>query len=339
MAPPRKQYSLDMRNLVIKKHLNKISNHEISGQLCIPRTSVLNIVRNFKDTGNVGQKPGRGRKRKTSALTDRLIVRKVLRDRRKSASTIEEETKAELAVSISEQTVRNRIQEKGLHGRVARKKPLIKPHARKMRLHFCKQYGKQPVSFWNNVLWSDESKFNLFGSDGKVMVWRQPGEEFFSECTVPTVKHGGGSIMVWGYFASSGVGNLVIIRGNMDTVYYKAILKRNLKESGRKLKLKRGWWFQQDNDPKHTSILVTNWLKKNHPKLLFWAPYSPDFNPIEHLWAEVERRLRKIHLVNMDDLERAIVDVWYSIEPEFCEKLVHSMPTRIARAFHRAIEM
>ena len=63
----------------------------------------------------------------------------------------------------------------------------------------------KPLNFWNTALWSDESKFNLFGSDGKVMVWRSEKEEFDPKYTVPTVKYDGDSITVWGCFCRSGV--------------------------------------------------------------------------------------------------------------------------------------
>ena len=59
-------------------------------------------------------------------------------------------------------------------------------------------------------------------------VWRKPGEEHKMECTVPTVKHGGGSIMVWGSMAASGVGNLVFIDGIMYRYVYKTILDENM---------------------------------------------------------------------------------------------------------------
>ncbi len=39
---------------------------------------------------------------------------------------------------------------------------------------------------WNHVLWSDETKINLFGSDGVKRVWRQPGEEYKDKCVLPT---------------------------------------------------------------------------------------------------------------------------------------------------------
>ncbi len=51
------------------------------------------------------------------------------------------------------------------------------------------------MDYWNLVLWSDETKINLFGSDGVKCVWRQTGEEYKDKCVL--VKHGGGSVMIW----------------------------------------------------------------------------------------------------------------------------------------------
>ncbi|KAH8245626.1 hypothetical protein KR032_001767, partial [Drosophila birchii] len=69
----------------------------------------------------------------------------------------------------------------------------------------------------------------------------------------PTVKHGGGSVMVWDCMAASRVGYLVFIEGNMDKHMYLKILKDNLEDSAMKLGLEDNFRFYQDNDPKHKS--------------------------------------------------------------------------------------
>ena len=68
--------------------------------------------------------------------------------------------------------------------------------------------------------------------------------------------------MVWGYFAASGPGRLAIIDGTMNSALYQKILKDNVWPSVGDLKLKRTWVMQQDNDPKHTSMSISEWLKK-----------------------------------------------------------------------------
>ena len=59
------------------------------------------------------------------------------------------------------------------------------------------------------VFFSDESKFNLFGNDGKNNVKRRIGERLSAKCTKKTVKFGGGRVMVFGMFSSQGTMPLV----------------------------------------------------------------------------------------------------------------------------------
>ena len=74
-------------------------------------------------------------------------------------------------------------------------------------------YQDKGVAFWKHVLWSDESRHSLFGSNGKVMVWGTPKEEYDRKCRVPMVKHGGDNVKAWDCFAWNGVANLVFIEG------------------------------------------------------------------------------------------------------------------------------
>ena len=78
------------------------------------------------------------------------------------------ELEQHLDVSISERTIKRRANKCGLFGRVAQKRPYVNKANRLKRLNFAQTMSNKPLDFWNTVLWTDESKFNLFDSDGKV---------------------------------------------------------------------------------------------------------------------------------------------------------------------------
>ena len=81
---------------------------------------------------------------------------------------------------------------------------------------------------WQKVLWSDETKMELFGLNAKRYVWHKPNTAHHSKNTIPAVKHDGGCIMLWGWFSSAGTGALVKITGKMDGAKYRKILEENL---------------------------------------------------------------------------------------------------------------
>jgi transposase len=100
------------------------------------------------------------------------------------------------------------------------------------------------------------------------------------------------------------------------------ILEQHLKKSVRKLKLGGKWVFQMDNDPKHTSRVVAKWLKDNKVKVLEWPSQSPDHYPIEHLWAELKKRVPTRRPTNLTQLHHLCLEEWAKIHPTYCGKLV-----------------
>jgi hypothetical protein len=206
---------------------------------------------------------------------------------------------------------------------------IVRINMKKKRLEFAKAYVNKPNEFWNKVLFTDETKINLFGSDGRQMVWRKSGTELQPQNLVPTVKHGGGNQMLWGSMAASGPGTMEFIDSTMNKMGYLNILKHNLQASVDKLGLPRDYWFQQDNDPKHTAFVVREWLLYNTPKQLKTPPQSPDLNPIEHLWWEVKNRLKNKNPRNKAELRTAIKEIWENIPSSVTKNLVESMPRRL----------
>ena len=106
------------------------------------------------------------------------------------------------------------------------------------------------------------------------------------------MKHGVGSIMLWGCFAAGGTGALYKIDGITRQENYVDMLKHHLKTSVRKLKLGHKWVFQMDNEPKHTFKVVAKWFKDNKVKVLEKPSQSPDLNPTENVWAELKKHMR-----------------------------------------------
>ncbi len=157
------------------------------------------------------------------------------KNRRMSAASIALEVAEVEGQLVSAQTIRHTLQQVGLHGRRPRRKPLLKLAHKKACKQFAEDNLAKSMNYWNHVLWSDESKVNLFDSDGVQHVWWRPGEEYQENCALPTVKHGGGSIMVWGCMTTAGTGELWFIEGNMDSNMYCDILKQKMMPSLQKL--------------------------------------------------------------------------------------------------------
>ena len=110
---------------------------------------------------------------------------------------------------------------------------------------------------------------------------------------------------------------------------YEKILKENLKQSAVKLGLGRRFVFQHDNDPKHTSILVKNYLQRAKVKVIHWPAQSPDLNPIENLWSELKARVHARRPSNLEQLERFAQEEWAEIPQETCLKLVKNYTKRL----------
>ncbi|POM62112.1 Transposase [Phytophthora palmivora] len=111
-------------------------------------------------------------------------------------------------VTISNQTVRNRVKDEEYNGRAARKKPYLSKKNIRARLAYASTMLKYSDKDWEKVVFSDESSVWLTGAAGRTYVWRKPGEEFKVECLVPTFKSGRETLMVWGCITYEGVGAL-----------------------------------------------------------------------------------------------------------------------------------
>ena len=178
------------------------------------------------------------------------------------------------------------------------------------------------------MLWSDESTFELWRTKGRVWVRRQQGERFEEKCIVPTVKHGGGKVMVWSTMARSGMGSLTVVESRLNCEAYIEVILKCVKKDSKKL-IGRRFIFQRDGALCHTAKDTSAAMQKMNICVLPWVAQIPDLNPIEHLWHHLGRVVDEMCPTSLQDLKDKLFSAWEGIQPEITEKPVDSLPTHV----------
>ncbi len=109
-------------------------------------------------------------------------MRRVEENRHASSLQLSKEVESQTGVTISRDTIRRTLQRNDMHGCRPRKKPLLKPRHKKAHLEFARAHADKDEDYWDSILWSDETKINVFGTDGFKTVWRRKGEEYKEKC-------------------------------------------------------------------------------------------------------------------------------------------------------------
>uniref|UniRef100_A0A9J7Y1X0 Tc1-like transposase DDE domain-containing protein n=1 Tax=Cyprinus carpio carpio TaxID=630221 RepID=A0A9J7Y1X0_CYPCA len=158
----------------------------------------------------------------------------------------------------------------------------------------------------NKILWSDETKIELFGLNSKRYVWRKPGtaHHLFFSCRDRTTGCNRGK----------------------DECEYRDILDENLLQSAQDLRLGRRFTFQQDYDTKHTAKIMKEWLHNNSVTVLEWPSQSPGLNPIEHLWKDLKMAVHQRLPSNLRELERICKEKWQRIPKSSSPPYINQCP-------------
>jgi hypothetical protein len=321
---PGSKPTLIERHSIYQSYLFLKSYRAVSRMLGWSDKTIKLVVERWKENPEVMRKRGGGRPKKTTPHTDRRIIRYMKKDRSITSYQLRQELQL---TYICDRTIRRQITESGEFASYWKTKtPFINETNRKKRMAWCRARVAWPVERWKRVLWTDESPFVL-RFNRKTRVWRTHNERYAPWCSTATVKHDA-KIQVWGCFAAHGVGNLYLVDGILERYQYQYILENEMLPSADLLFGREDWYFQQDNDPKHTANVIKQWFIDFDIPKMDWPAQSPDLNPIENLWSILDHRIKSRSPKNKAELFEIIKKAWYELPVDILTKLAESMPNR-----------
>ncbi|GFU94719.1 transposable element Tcb2 transposase [Trichonephila clavipes] len=159
--------------------------------------------------------PGSGFPRWTSLRKDHHNVNNARIKPTASSAALQAQVVPSLGTPVSARTIRKHLAE----GRLGSRRPLrvqpLMPSRRRLCLDWYRARGTRTAAEWNQVVFSNGSRFNHSSDDNRVRMWRSRGERLhpalaLKRHTTPTT---GG--MVWGSIACNTWSPLVLIRGTM----------------------------------------------------------------------------------------------------------------------------
>uniref|UniRef100_A0A8D0B0E3 Transposase Tc1-like domain-containing protein n=1 Tax=Sander lucioperca TaxID=283035 RepID=A0A8D0B0E3_SANLU len=199
----------------------------------IPRSTIKSIITKWKEHGTTVNLQRDGHPPKLTDRARRALIREAAQRPKVTLEELQSST-AETGVSVHRTTISRTLHRVGLLAEWPEESHYFQQKNKMARSEFVKRHEGESQNVWRKVLCSDETKTELFGHQRKRYVWRKPNT---SQHPKNTIKHGGGSIMLWGCFSAAGTGKLVRVEGKMDGAKHRDILEQNLYHSVRDLRL------------------------------------------------------------------------------------------------------
>lgn len=356
----KKYTSLETRRQIIFLYVvERLTEKEIAQRLDVsPSTAHYWITRYYAGRTHLETKPKSGRPRKLDAATDDIIFQTSTEDPFLPATQIRRDLN--LTDQVCVQTVRNRLKARGLRCRVSVKKDFLKKEHRDNRYNFAMIHLSWSAEHWNRVIFSDEKLFCL-GGNGPPKVWRPTVAPDRLDpryiANTRNTKWGRLTIMVWACISGGGQRNRIHLidpspRGGggdrkktLNSEYYvreilQGILADDILANDDR---PHDIIFMHDKSPIHTARRTQNWFARHNIDMVYdWPSKAPDMNPIENVWAEMERKLMHRQCRDRHELWMNVLQVFEDLttdmdnEPtDYVKKLIESMPRRMEAVIRR----
>lgn len=317
-----------------------LSQRAIAKRFNLARTTVQSTLYVQQDRVNNKSKPRPGQPKKHDARALNRILRFVRMHPKKTYAMV----KAELDLPFSRDTLRRILEPHGIRKWHCAKRPFLSEEVALKRFEWVEKHKDWSKEEWSKIIFSDESSVERGKGGAREWAFRTSKQKWDPKF-VETYKKGRDiSIMVWGAIWIGGRSDLdIMVRdadggGGFTANSYIATLERTM-----------GVWlhpsriFMQDNAPIHKAKKVAAWFEEWAINVLEWPPYSPDLNPIEHVWARMKQWIIEKHpeLSELgatqeayDALARAIVEAWDALDQDYIDGLIYSMDNRVNHVRH-----
>lgn len=310
---------------VIAWKKNGDSTSKIARDLGRSRWFVDSTWKRWLDLGTIDDRKRTGRPPKFNTKDRRTIVASAKGKRMRSTRSVARRFNHHRGKDISHETVRKILKESGLKPHRHQKVPKLSEKQKKSRLAFAKKYSKHD---WSKTLFTDEKHFLLYPppNSRNDVVWDEAGVSYQAE----VVKHSP-TVRVWGGISQRGPTDLIEYHSTVDTEQYIDILEK-AQPSITRLFGNRSFCFQQDGATAHTSKRTQDWIKKNFKHFIpkeDWPGNSPDLNPIENIWAYIEKEVHAKPVRTVTQLRRRIFNAWGRLELSQLKPYIDSISDRL----------
>ncbi|GFX67636.1 transposable element Tcb1 transposase [Trichonephila clavipes] len=267
---------------------------EVSEELGIAQSVISKLWQRFQYNGNVSRCYSRGHPRVTTPNEDRYLTVTAKRNRRGTATNLSRQLSSATGTTVSRQTVYRRLGHIGLYAcRPVRCVPLTATHCR-LRLTCSREHALWIPQQWSCVMFSDESRFSLQSDSHRTLKWRVQGTRYHQENTIERHRYARAGWLVWGGIILGSRTDLHVQSVTMTChIYRDVILEQHVR-------LFRGamgaeFLFMDGNARLHRANIVDECLQLEDITRMDGSAYSPDLNPIEHVWNMLGRRIAARH--------------------------------------------
>lgn len=287
----------------------------------LQRRTVYLWWKRWCDEGSLASHVSSGRRKKTTAENDRILIESVLVNRFVSVPTYATE------FNVCPNTIRRRLRSVGLRHRIPARKPQLTERHKTLRLQFANKYLNYD---FNKVIFVDEKTFTT-NADGRVSLYRMDNTRYEERHVLPDRRSGRLSLGFWGWVSAAGPGELVEISTRLNASSYVEILRDVLIPTFRNVFGDETIFLLQDNSSIHNSRLVQAWIdEQDNIELIKLSPKSPDLNIIENVWGIMTQNWDSSQVKTVANLRQHVHELWdYYRGLDFCENAVKSMQNRL----------